>query len=467
MVFIGYLAAMAYLFIRISRCGDYFGFVLANHRVPLIVLSIAVLAALFSGRFMNVLLSKMGLRFVALTFLFLLSSAFSLWPGGSVHEFRMFWPASLLMFLVVASFLTTEKGLQAALNSLGFGVGLVAAYTLAFGGVSEQGRMNAGGGMAYSNANDLALVLVIGAPALMYIIGDKSRGFLQRMIAVPLLLCVVRLLVGTGSRGGMLGFVAVITFILLYQSWGVRIRVIAGVGVLAAIGVAASPGATIKRFTTIFEPTARADQKLSSRGDGTEDGEDYTGIAAASAQGRWYLKKQAAELLLRNPVFGVGFGMFMLGENDLAKEEGAARGSWKGAHDMYLQVGSENGVLALYLFITILGASWKSYRYHRNAPPNPTQEQLGLQRVAFALSASMLGFMVSGAFLTVAYDYFLCMYAAFAVGFDNVMALAAQRKHSDQAPDGALSPIQASRGQIDWTQAPVSVPLSEGAGQRA
>src|SRR5690606_30544946 len=154
MVFIGYLAAMAYLFIRISRCGDYFGWILANLRVPLIVLSIAVLAALFSGRFMNALLSKMGLRFVALTFLFLLSSAFSLWPGGSVHEFRMLWPASLLMFLVVSSFLTTEKGLQTALNSLGFGVGIAALYALVFGGASEQGRLNAAGGMTYSNAND-------------------------------------------------------------------------------------------------------------------------------------------------------------------------------------------------------------------------------------------------------------------------------------------------------------------------
>jgi hypothetical protein len=33
--------------------------------------------------------------------------------------------------------------------------------------------------------------------------------------------------------------------------------------------------------------------------------------------------KQAAELLVRNPVLGVGFGMFMIGQNDLAKEGGA------------------------------------------------------------------------------------------------------------------------------------------------
>jgi hypothetical protein len=215
MVFIGYLAAMAYLFIRISRCGDYFGWVLAHLRVPLIVLSIAVLAALFSGRFMNALLSKMGLRFVALTFLFLLSSAFSLWPGGSVNEFRMLWPASLLMFLVVGFVSDNRERLAGGAEFTGIRRGHRGGmYALAFGGASEQGRLNAAGGMTYSNANDLALVMVIGAPALMYHHRPtRAAGFLQRMMALPLLLCVVRLLVGTGSRGGMLGFVAVMTFI--------------------------------------------------------------------------------------------------------------------------------------------------------------------------------------------------------------------------------------------------------------
>jgi hypothetical protein len=76
---------------------------------------------------------------------------------------------------------------------------------------------------------------------------------------------------------------------------------------------------------------------------------------------------------------------------------------------MYLQVGSENGVLALYLFLGHPDSELEVLSLpSKRAGQIPPSEQLGLQRVAFALSASMVGFMVSGTFLTVAYDYFLC-----------------------------------------------------------
>lgn len=60
MVSIGYAAAMAYLFLRISRCGDYFGYLLAHLRVPLLLLAVALIACFFSGRFMKDFLTEQG-----------------------------------------------------------------------------------------------------------------------------------------------------------------------------------------------------------------------------------------------------------------------------------------------------------------------------------------------------------------------------------------------------------------------
>lgn len=459
MVLIGYAAAMAYLFMRISRCGDYFGYILAHLRVPLLLLAVAMVACIASGRFMNVVLSKMGMRFVALTFVFLLSSAFSVWPGGSVNEFRTFWPPSLFVFIVVASFLTTVKGLRTALAMLGYGVGIAAVYAMLVGSVNSVGRFDAAGGMAYSNTNDLALVMVMGMPALMFLFMDSTRGILQRLAALGMLMAAFLLMLSTGSRGGLLGFFAVCAFLLYHQSWAVRLRAFAGLAVLVLIGFASAPDAMLRRLTTFMSSQQpQGADPISDANYGPDPGDDYTGIAAASAEGRWYLVKQAAELLVRNPVLGVGFGMFMVGQNELALDQGASRGSWKGAHNMYLQVGSENGFPGLYLFVMIIYASWKTFRFHRRPPPNATPRQRHLAHIAFAMSASMVGFLVSGTFLTVAYDYFISMFAAIAMGFDNVAALEAQRVAGEGDPADTGDPTAGARGQIDWTQAPAGAP---------
>ena len=463
MVFLGYYAAMAYLFMRISRCGDYFGYLLAHLHVPLIVLLIATVGALSSGRFINAMLSKMGLRFIALTFVFLLSSAFSLWPGGSVHQFKDKWPPNLIFFLVMASFLTTAKGLRSAVSSLGFGVGLVAVYSMMVGDTSGAGRMD-GGGTTYSNPNDLALVMVIGTPALIYLAADRTRGILQRAVAGALLVPVTVLLLATGSRGGALGFAIMAAFMMWHQSWGARLRVGVALAVLVTVAVAAAPGIIVKRLTTFMESNrnvdAISDVEYGDRTDGSRaDGSDYTGLAAASAQGRWHLTQQAAQLMVMHPVLGVGFAMFMVAENDLATSEGAINGSWKGTHNMYMQMGSENGFTGLILFLAIAFASWKTYRTNRTLAGSLTATERDLSNMAFALSASMVGFFVAGTFLTIAYDYFLPMYAALAVGFDNVTALEAQRR---SARGGALEPVsvvEGARGQIDWTVAPAPIPV--------
>lgn len=457
MVLIGYTATMIYLFFRISRCGDYFGYILASLRAPLVVLAVAVATSLFSGRFMNALLSKMGMRFILLTFIFLISSAFSVWPGGSINEFRNFWPPAMTMFLVLASFLTTATGMTTALSALGYGVGVAATYAFLFGGVDEVGRMNAGG-MAYSNANDLALVMVIGIPALYFIFADPRRGMLGRLAALALLAPTLYVFVSAGSRGGLLGFVAVAAFLLWRQSWAVRMRTLAGLMVVCILVALAAPDLIMRRLTTFMVSETEVDP-ISSTSFGPEDGPDdnYTEIAAASAQGRWHLMKQATELMLRNPVIGVGYGMFMVAENELAVGSGRSRGSWKGTHNMYLQVGSENGLPGLFVFGTILLASWRSFRTHRRVRPDATRTERAMAHAALAFQTSMVGFLVTGFFLTVAYDYFTPMYAGLAVGLENVAALEAQRRAAADSPDDGGA-TQGARGQIDWTQAPVGVP---------
>ncbi|MBI1358368.1 MAG: hypothetical protein GC160_28870 [Acidobacteria bacterium] len=456
MVYVGYLTSLLYLLVRVSRCTDYFGYVLAHLRVPFAILGLGILAAIVTGRIFNAMLSKQGARVLGLTFLFLLSSAFSLWPGGSVHQLRELWPPNLMLFLILASFLTTLQGLRTAVVMVGLGVGMSAAYGQLIG-QTQDGRM-AAGNMSYGNPNDYALVLLLGMPPMLYLIADKTRPIWLRLLMIPLLGVTVLGFVGTGSRGGLLGFCVMSVFVLLHMSWSARINAVVAAVFLAICGIAAAPRATLQRLSTFLEVQQPSQEQFMSaqfdQGEGgAEGGEDLTVTAAASARGRLHLVEQAIQVTAQHPLLGSGFGMFMVAENSLAQDQGYHRGSWKGTHNMYLQMSSENGLPAFFLFLTIIYSAWKTLRRHRQLGPNPSRNQIEMRNISFVFSASMVAFLVSSTFLTVAYDFFVMMFAAVAVGFDNVALLEQQRIAREEQEAGAETPS----GRRDWAPEPVGV----------
>ena len=455
MLYVGYVASLLYLFIRVSRCTDYFGYVLAHMRVPFAVLGLAILAALVTGRIFNAMLSKLGVKILGLTFVYLLTSAFSIWPGGSVHQLREHWPPNLMVFLVLASFLTSLKGLRAAVLALGVGSGMAAGYGLLLGTTLE-GRA-AAGNMSYGNPNEFALMLSMGFPAIVLVIADKTRPWWLRAGMIPMLGVSVLSFVGTGSRGGMLGFAVMAMFVMAHMSWAARVQVGVVALLLGIAAVAAAPQATLERFSTLMEVQESGPEQVSSgsfEGEQEGGGGDLTVTAAASARSRLHLMEQAVRITAEHPLMGVGFGMFMVAENTLAQSQGFHRGSWKGTHNMYLQVSSENGIPALALFLSIIVTTWKTLRRHRKLGPRATPSEIEIRNISFAFSASMVTFLVTAAFLTVAYDYFVMMYAAIAVGMDNVALLEKQRlerKAREEAGDAEDEP----RSLPSWTPEPV------------
>lgn len=120
------------------------------------------------------------------------------------------------------------------------------------------------------------------------------------------------------------------------------------------------------------------------------------------------------------PLTGVGLSAFPIAEgtlSPLAERQMFSRGvRWSAAHSSYVQIGAELGVLALIVFVLILlAALLMAGRLARDAA---RRGELSVAALARAQGAGLLGFAVSGAFLSHAYSPILLLALGSIVGLD-------------------------------------------------
>jgi O-antigen ligase len=171
----------------------------------------------------------------------------------------------------------------------------------------------------------------------MIISDSKARGwlrFLGALALVPLLLTAFE----SGSRAGLLAIVVGCLYLMWTFTWAQRVKIVAAGFVLVAVVVATSP-------TNV----------LMERINGT-------GASEGSTDARIELLKDSLVLTARNPIFGVGPGMFPVAQNDLAKSEGGVGGRWHVTHNTYTELSSEAGLPALVLFLMIFYSFYRDLR---------------------------------------------------------------------------------------------------------
>jgi probable O-glycosylation ligase (exosortase A-associated) len=209
-------------------------------------------------------------------------------------------------------------------------------------GVLSLGRLKVlqgPGGMLDDN-NNFALALCMGLPMLVQFLRAERSAVLRRglMAIIPLTIFVIFL---THSRGGFLSLVA-LGGVMIWRSE----RRLQGLVVAALIGVLVllvMPGAYLERLSTI----ASYEQD-------------------SSARGRLEAWKVAISMALDNPVFGVGLNMFQdrYGEYIL----GLAPRQNIVAHNAYLEILAECGFPALFLYLSLIGATyWSIWGVRREA----------------------------------------------------------------------------------------------------
>jgi O-antigen ligase len=256
-------------------------------------------------------------------------------------------------------------------------VGLVGGESVErFAGGETFGRLAGGAG----DANQLAAGLV---PAVALAIGLAASHW-SRAVRLVAIAVVVVALIGLGeteSRGGAIGIavIAVLGLLLLRGARGWLLGAVAFAAVAAIVATAVSPGA-LGRITE-FE------------GDGT---------------GREDLWRIAGDMSLDNP-WGVGLNNFRSESRTYALDPGGLEHAQQivsnpiVAHNTFLQMSAELGVVGLLLFVALVAASvtaaWRAGRAFDRAG------EAGLAVVARASVVALVGFLAASIFVSFGFSY--------------------------------------------------------------
>jgi O-antigen ligase len=201
----------------------------------------------------------------------------------------------------------------------------------------------------------------------------------------------------TGSRGGFLAFVAVAGYLLAGFRGIATSKRIAAVALLAILLVALASDRYFVRIQTILNPSA-----------------DYN-WRGKSETGRIEIWKRGIDYMLAYPVFGVGVATVPMAEGTLAPEARELRPygksfRWSAAHNPFVQVGAELGVLGLIAFVALLARAFRTLSKVRRGPP--------AEAAVFAqiLTACLVGFVVGAFFSSQAYAAYLYMLLGMILG---------------------------------------------------
>ncbi|HEX6533139.1 MAG TPA: O-antigen ligase family protein [Gemmatimonadaceae bacterium] len=365
----------------------------------------------------------------------------SLWRGNSLQFVLKEHVPNILFMALVAASIRTVKDVQwyARLNL--YGAMLYATIVNLFFHVGADGRL---GNLVYYDANDFALVMVATIPFAVYWL-RPGNGVRRRLLGLFALGMFMLALVKSGSRGGFIGFVAVMLYVLLrYRAIPSRMRLfaaIAGVGLVAMLGT----DKYWSQMSTILHPTT--DYNWSDR------------------QGRMEVWKRGLGYVMDRPVLGVGVGSYPVAEGTLSEigRQLQARGrgfKWSVAHNSFLETAAELGIPGFLLFCALLGVTIRTML--RVRPGRFWGPLVGKREQALGqmLTGSFIGFSVAGFFVSAEYFSYLYFLLGLAVGLDKVLRLQRaallstlprvvpprQAMRAPPPPAPGMSPIPAPRG---------------------
>lgn len=317
--------------------------------------------------------------------------------GSTMVEWENF--IKIIVFPFVVAGLMTSKGrimalLYAVCLSLGFHGVLSGAKYLASGGSSH---IFGPGLSIIGDNNAFALAMITLLPVLFFLYRQSNHRFI-RLGFVGSIILVLAAIMGTASRGGLIGTVALGSFALLRSSNKFRNIGIAALVVLAALAFA--PEQWNERMDTIKEADADS-----------------------SFMGRVIAWKMSALVALDNPIFGGGFHatqepeIWMKYADKFRKLDFITTGTPDplksfAAHSIYFQTLGDLGFVGLGIFVAILSSSWRNASVIMRAVRDRT-EWLWAADLAKFMQFSLFAYVVTGSALSMAYfDY---MYMLFAI----------------------------------------------------
>ncbi|BBK35930.1 membrane protein [Allostella sp. ATCC 35155] len=274
----------------------------------------------------------------------------------------------------------------------GMAVAMVALANSANGvGLVEGTRVTIGRdiGSVLGDPNDLSLVLLFPLSFAAAVVLTRGTGIIDKLYGCVGAGTVMAAIVATQSRGGLLGIVAVFGTFAMRRIRSRLVLAVGGVIGLAVLSLAAGIGGR-------------------ASGGAGESGIDE------SSMGRLHAWQAAIRMALARPFTGVGIDNYV--QNYFYYSDWW-EGFAKAVHSTWFSVLAEGGFIAFAVFVTLIVSTMRSAlrSVRQLAPVEGHPHSPPAYAMAQAIVAGIVGFIVSGTFLTQGFTWPLYILLALAV----------------------------------------------------
>ena len=326
-------------------------------------------------------------------------------PGLAWETFNDPYIKAVVIFIVLVNVVRTRKRLMAMLW-LSFGIGIylgVSAMQLYMDGkfAVEEYRIAVTDikGM-FGNPNEMALHFVMMTPIVL-VLGIAAKNNVMRVVYFSMTALFVAANMVTYSRGGFLGLLATAAVLAWKLGRKQRLNVTIASIVVGGVTIIAAPGNYGLRMLSIFIP-----------------GLDGVG----SSDMRRELLERSLLVTARNP-WGIGIGNFpIVGVHDHQ------------THNAFTQVSAELGILGLIAYLVFMISPFRKLSAIERAQIGKDKQDW-FYYLAIGLQASIIGYMVTSFFASVAYNWFIYYLIAYAVAFRRIYRL-----ENDAQEDAIIQP---------------------------
>lgn len=336
---------------------------------------------------------------LAMTLIALITLPIAKDPGLAWEKFNDPFIKAVVMFVVMVNVVRTRERLMKMLW-LSFGIGIylgVSALDLYMKGkfAVEEYRIAVDVGGMFGNPNEMAMHFVMMTP-IAITLGIGAKSSLWRLIYFLTAALFIAANMVTFSRGGFLGLLACFAVLAWKLGRKHRLNVTVASIVVGGIAMVAAPGNYGLRMLSIFVP-----------------GLDAVG----SSDQRQELLIRSIWVSLRNP-WGIGIGNFpIVGVRNLQ------------SHNAFTQVSSELGILGLIAYLVFMISPFRKLGAIERKLFE-AEDHSWFYYVSIGLQASIVGYLVSSFFASVAYGWFIYYLIAYAVAFRRIYSLELESKEN-------------------------------------
>jgi O-antigen ligase len=406
-------ATCLYLVVEYVRPQQLIG---ALYGLPLgqIVLSAALLAFLGSGKWF----AMKGLGswlLVAYTVVIGLSSATAYDTSASIAGWRL-WISWVVIYFLIVNVVNTRARFFVFMT-----IWLVSHYYMSQGAAKQfalrgftfdaYGVRGAPGWFANSGEFGIAMCMFLPLAWHFYLGVRRHLSKLKLALVIGMPVTAAIGIMGSSSRGAVLGMLVVAVWAAFWSKY--RVKAFVGGAMLLVAAWFVIPSEFKDRFTTA--------------------GEDYT------SQTRKTFWLAGIDMVATHPVLGIGYGNWLpyyanhYLDPTAGKRDPTSR--LQLPHNIFIECVAELGLVGLGVFLALIGATLRlNYLTRKRIRERGGAQNEFASEIAYGLDAAMIGYIVSGFFVTVLY------YPFFWVNLALTTAL-----HSAVAAEVPVSPVVPQR----------------------